>query len=158
MGWDMGDPQEDVLAQHAAETGRRIAETMALVSAGHVAGLRNLRQNLTDIEVVEAPQHQLIEPNPQLDFDITTTEKVKAGQRTQKPLATLEQVRLLTTQQAWETAKDRGYSKSRDAFRAWSRRSPEKCRELYGLIVITAPQQGKLIGYQDDQADETLEK
>ena len=134
-------------------TERRIAMMMASASADHLAGLRNLRQNLTDIEVVEAPQHQLIEPSPQLDFDITTTEKVKASQRTQKPLATLEQVRLLTTQQAWETAKARGYSKSRDAFRAWSRRSPEKCRKLYGLIVITDLQRGKLIGYQDHQAN-----
>jgi photosystem II stability/assembly factor-like uncharacterized protein len=130
---------------------------MSSAYADHVARLRKLIQNRNVIEVVEAPQYQLIELNPQLDFDITTTEKVKAGQQTQKPLATLEQVRLLTTQQAWETAKARGYSKSRDAFRAWSRRSPEKCRELYGLIVITDPQQGKLIGYQDDQADGTLE-
>jgi hypothetical protein len=99
-------------------------------------------------------------PLGQYDFasDLTiTTEAENAGQLTQTAQVAPEH-NLLTTRQAWEVAKSRGYTKSRDAFRAWSRRLPEKCRELHGLIVITDPQQGKMIGYQDDQANETLEK
>jgi len=129
-------------------------------SADYIAGIGELIQNSSDLVIVEtAPHHQMPESNLSLDPDVAmTAERGKAGRRTQKPLTTLERDKLLTTQQAWDIAKARGCTKSRDAFRAWSRRSPEKCRELYGLIVITDPQQGKLIGYQDDQADGTLEK
>ena len=149
---DMGDTQKNALAQHILEAEIEIAMMMAPAPDHAAEFWKLIMQNLTNIKVGKARHYQLL-ANPQLDFDITTTEKVKASQRTQKPLATLEQVRLLTTQQAWETAKARGYSKSRDAFRAWSRRSPEKCRKLYGLIVITDLQRGKLIGYQDHQAN-----
>ena len=105
------------------------------------------------------PSHHY-EPLGQYDFPsnpILTTEAENAGQQTQTAQVAPEH-NLLTTQKAWEVARSRGYTKSKDAFRAWSRRSPEKCRELHGLIVITDPQQGKMIGYQDDQANETLEK
>lgn len=137
-------------------------ETLVITSApaDYIVSRGELIQNLSDLVIITtAPPHQMLESNPSLAPDVTTTAaKGKAGQRTQKSLTTLERDKLLTTQQAWDIAKDRGCTKSRDAFRAWSRRSPEKCRELYGLIVITDPQQSKLIGYQDDQANETLEK
>ena len=116
-----------------------------------------LIQKMAAVLAVE-PSHY--EPLGQYNFasnPILTTEAENAGQQTQTAQVAPEH-NLLTTQQAWEVARSRGYTKSKDAFRAWSRRSPEKCRELHGLIVITDPQQGKMIGYQDDQANETLEK
>lgn len=56
---------------------------------------------------------------------------------------------ILTTRQAWELAKARGYTKSKDTFRNWSKRSFEKCQEMYGLIVVRDSQDGTLVGYQD---------
>lgn len=155
--WDIGGTKERALVHQTFLTETQIV-VISSASVGHIEGLDKLIQNMSDGEVAKTTQHQMSEPKPHRGSDIATTEKSKTGQFIPSPPAALEQVKLLTTQQAWDVAKDRGYTKSRDAFRAWSRRSPEKCRELYGLIVITDPQQGKVIGYQDDQANETLEK
>jgi hypothetical protein len=155
--WDIGGTKEHALIHQRFLTKTQIV-VISSASADHVGGLEELIQNMSDVEVVKTTQHQMSEPNPHLDSDIATTEKSKTRQSIPSLLAALERVKLLTTQQAWDVAKARGCIKSRDAFRAWSRRSPEKCRELHGLLVITDPQQGKVIGYQDDQANETLEK
>lgn len=155
--WDIGGTKERALVHQTFLTETQVV-VISSASVGHIEELDKLIQNMSDGEVAKTTQHQMSEPNPHRDSDIAITEKSKTGQFIPSLPAALEQVKLLTTQQAWDVAKDRGYIKSKDAFRSWSRRSPEKCRELYGLIVITDPQQGKVIGYQDDQSNETLEK
>lgn len=108
------------------------------------------------LELVEAKEHFAYEEYFAYIDNLMTALK-NARQQTQTSQVTSEH-NLLTTQQAWEVAKSRGYTKSRDAFRAWSRRSPEKCWECHRLTVLTDPHQGRVIGYQDAQANETLEK
>ena len=116
-----------------------------------------LVRKMTEVLAVDTSHYEPV-TKYDLDSDDTLTTKAgKADQQTQNLSATSEH-NLLTTRQAWEIAKARGYTKSRDAFRAWSRRLPEKCCECHGLTVLIDPQQGKVIGYQDDQANETLEK
>jgi hypothetical protein len=103
----------------------------AAVPAEYGALIKALMQNIPDMVVLETTQYQLYVPEQYIDPDVATPiDQIKVGQRTQKPLETLARDKLLTTQQAWEVAKARGYTKSKDAFRAWSRRSPEKCRSV----------------------------
>lgn len=42
----------------------------------------------------------------------------------------------LTTQQAFELARERGCTKTKEAFRSWSKRNPVECERLYGLRVL----------------------
>ena len=40
----------------------------------------------------------------------------------------------LTTDQAFEIARSRGYTSNRNSFKDWSARKPDDCRSLYGLV------------------------
>ena len=135
-----------------------VQSVLTAASGGHGAVSEDPLQKMPDGVFFGTTQYQLCGPEHYIDPDVATpVDQTRVGQRTQKPLETLARDKLLTTQQAWEVAKARGYTKSKDAFRAWSRRSPEKCQECHGLIVVFDPQQGKLIGYQEGQVMQSFD-
>lgn len=58
--------------------------------------------------------------------------------------------RMLTTQQAWEVARERGCGKSKEAFRSWSKRNPADCQRLYQLQVLeNSTRDNTLPSYED---------
>lgn len=58
--------------------------------------------------------------------------------------------RWLTTKQAFELAGKRGCNRNLNGFKGWSRRSPGKCLELYGLRKLEHHSNSrKAPGYED---------
>jgi hypothetical protein len=124
---DLGEPENLVLPVFSVDPVQPIAES--------------------ETPQVNPDQMDLFELTPEVIESVT-----ESNTRPSRP----DGLRWLSSEQAWKVSQTRGCERNLEGFRKWSKRKPDSCSELYGLLKLPSPPKGNTTtpAFEDLQYEE----